>query len=77
MLQAGYPGAIKEEESKIVEDDEEIDNFEDMFGRASPVSRSGASGLNLQNLIPNRGQLPNFSNQESLVKASKEDTINM
>jgi hypothetical protein len=56
----GYPGAIKEEESKIVEDDEEIDNFEDMFGRASPVSRTGASGLNLQNLIPNRGQLPNF-----------------
>jgi|LauGreDrversion4_2_1035121.scaffolds.fasta_scaffold1318533_1 hypothetical protein len=42
---AGYPGPIKEEESKIVEDDEEIDNFEDMFGRASPVSKGG--GMNL------------------------------
>jgi hypothetical protein len=45
MRDAGYPLAIKEEESKIVEDDEEIDNFEDMFGRASPVSKGG--GMNL------------------------------
>jgi hypothetical protein len=44
---AGYPKAIKEEESKIVEDDEEIDNFEDMFGKASPVSRTGASAFNI------------------------------
>jgi hypothetical protein len=50
----GYPGAIKEEESKYIEnddEDEEIDNFEDMFGRASPASRNGAV-MNLENLIP-------------------------
>lgn len=68
-MQAGYPGAIKEEESKIVEDDEEIDNFEDMFGRASPVSKGG--GMNLQNLIPYRGPPPNFSNQVSLQKEAR------
>ena len=45
MRDAGYPLAIKEEESKIVEDDEEIDNYEDMIGRASPVSKGG--GMNL------------------------------
>lgn len=69
-MQAGYPGAIKEEESKIVEDDEEIDNFDDMFGRASPVSKGG--GMNLQNLVPYRGQAPNFSNQVSLQKSGEK-----